>query len=308
MPIARRRLVACALTVLACIPYLSLKLAWLAGSSVGIRAGAETEMHGVRYLVGNLVTVGMDLVAVLLVLSLTFRWGRRLPGWLLAAPVWVAAGLLAPIAVGLPVGLVVQGIAGGSATVQDDGLHGWVYGVVYGGFVLQALGLLGAFWWHARERWRDRLHPTWLPAGTTVRVAVVVAGLFGGLHLLWALAGRDAGRPDGFETAAQCTFLAATGLLILAGAAAVTRLASPEPRLASPGHRGPAAWPGPVAWVGAAVTVFAGPTKILLAHGGHAGALVVVTGLLGTVAGLVMAGTLCRAIGASVRAVPAQMT
>ncbi len=272
MPVARRRLVVCAATVLACAPYLALKIAWLAGSSVGIRSGAAgAEMHDERYVVGNLVTGGMELVAIGLLLALTFPWGRRVPGWVLAVPVWVAAGLLAPIALGLPVGLVLQAVAGGAPSSGDDGLEGWVYAVVYGGFVLQAVGVLTAFGWHARERWPGWWRARRLRASPATVVAAGVVVGFGLLHLVWAVAGDAAAAPEGFETVAQRTYLAATGVLVLA--AALARSAA-------------------VAWVGTAVTVLAGPTHLLLAHEGHVGAVVPVAGVLGSVAGLWLVRTL----------------
>ncbi len=274
MPIARRRLVVCAVTLLACAPYLALKTAWLAGSSVGTAPGAAgAGMHDGRYVVANLVTVAMDVVAAALVLALTFPWGRRVPGWLLAAPVWVAAGLLAPIAVGLPVGLVLQALVGGAPAPGDDGLAGWVYAVVYGGFVLQGVGILTVFWWHARERWPAWLHTRRPPARPVTVVATAAVAGFGALHLAWAVAGSAAAAPGGFETAAQRAYLGATGVLILAGVV-LDRAA--------------------IAWAGTAVTVFAGPTKILLAHDGDPGTVVLATGVLGTVAGLWLARTLWR--------------
>ncbi|WP_296605514.1 hypothetical protein [Nocardioides sp.] len=274
MPVARRRLVVCAATVLACVPYLVLKVAWLTGSPVGIRPGAAgVEMRDERYVVGNLVTVGMELVAIALLLALTFPWGRRLPGWLLAVPVWVAAGLLAPIALGLPAGLVLQAVAGGAASSTDDGLEGWVYAVVYGGFVLQAVGVLAAFGWHARERWPGWWRTRRLPASPATVAALVVVVGFGLLHLAWAVAGAATAAPEGFETVAQRTYLAATGVLVLAAAPA-----------------GPAA----AAWIGTAVTVLAGPTHLLLAHEGHVGVVVAVAGALASAAGLWLARTLWR--------------
>jgi hypothetical protein len=282
VPIARRRQLACAATVLACLPYLALKAAWLAGSSVGEAPGAASAgMHDQRYVVGNMVTLGMDLVAVALVLALTFPWGRRVPGVLLAAPVWVATGLLAPVALGLPVGLLVQALAGGAPAAGDNGLDGWVYAVAYGGFVVQALGILAAFWWHARERWPERLAALPVAGGPGLAAAAAMAAGFGLLHLVWAVAGSAAGGPGGFETAAQRTYLAVTGLLVLAGAVAVAA----SGRLGA-GRLGPAL--PALAWVGTAVTVLAGPTKMLLAHDGHAGTTVVVAGTLGTLAGLVL--------------------
>lgn len=274
MPLARRRLAVCAATVLACLPYLALKVAWLTGSSVGIRSGAAgAEMHDERYVVGNLVTVGMELVAIALLLALTFPWGRRVPGWLLAVPVWVAAGLLAPIALGLPAGLVLQALTGGAPSSGGDGLEGWVYAVAYGGFVLQAVGVLAAFGWHARERWPGWWRIRRMPASPATVAALVVVGGFGLLHLAWAVAGDAAAAPEGFETVAQRTYLGATGLLVLAATVV-----------------GPAA----VAWVGTAVAVLAGPTHVLLAHDGHVGVVVPVAGVLASAAGLWLVRTLWR--------------
>lgn len=274
MPLARRRLVLCVVTVLACVPYLALKTAWLAGSSVGTTSGPSgAAMHDERYVVGNLVTVGMDLVAIVLVLALTFPWGRRVPGWLLAVPVWVAAGLLAPIAVGLPVGLALQALVGGAPAPADNALAGWVYALAYGGFVLQAVGILTAFWWHARVRWPGWVRAGRLPASAATVVAAAVAVGFGVLHVAWALAGSAAAAPAGFETAAQRAYLGATGVLILAGA--LVDVAA-------------------LAWLGTAVTVLAGPTKILLAHDGQPGAIVLASATIGAAAGLWLVGTRWR--------------
>ncbi len=280
MPIARRRLVLCAATVAACLPYLVLKLAWLAGSSVGTTSGpAGAALRDQRYVVGNLVTVGMVLVAIALVVALTFPWGSRVPGWLLAVPVWVAAGLLAPIAVGLPVGLALQALIGGAPAPADNALAGWVYALVYGGFVLQAVGILAAFWWHAHERWPGWLRARRRPASAATVAAAAVAVGFGLLHVAWALAGSGAAAPAGFETAAQRAYLGATGVLILAGV--LVDVAA-------------------IAWLGTAVTVLAGPTTILLAHDGQPGAVVLASGVIGAAAGLWLVGTRWRSQRAGV--------
>ena len=75
-----------------------------------------------------------------------------MPAVLLLIPVWVGTGLLAPIALGVPLGLAAQAIAGGSPVPAHNGLHGWVYAVVYGGFAVQAVCLLTAFALYARDR------------------------------------------------------------------------------------------------------------------------------------------------------------
>jgi hypothetical protein len=94
--------------------------------------------------VGNVVTVAMVLVAVMLALALTHPRGQKLPAAVVCLPVWIGAGFLAPITLGLPFGIVVHAFVGGSPAPADDGLHGWVYVVVYAGFVVQAVALCGS--------------------------------------------------------------------------------------------------------------------------------------------------------------------
>ncbi|GAB3878016.1 hypothetical protein GCM10029964_028040 [Kibdelosporangium lantanae] len=100
------------LTVLAGLPYLVLKVLWLAGIPVGAGAAGQAELLDTRHLVGDVVTVGLELAAFTLAVAMARPWGRRLPAFLVVAPMWVGAGLLAPIAVGLPLGLVAQAVSG----------------------------------------------------------------------------------------------------------------------------------------------------------------------------------------------------
>jgi hypothetical protein len=84
-------------------PYLLLKLAWLGGSTIGITGPAGTaEMTGSRFVVGNVITVGLMLVAVAFVVALTRPSARRVPGWLVLVLGAGATGLLVPILLGLP--------------------------------------------------------------------------------------------------------------------------------------------------------------------------------------------------------------
>ncbi|AUH43691.1 hypothetical protein [Streptomyces sp. CMB-StM0423] len=186
----------------ACLPYLSLKTAWIAGSTVGIPAGSELlEKRGTMAAVNSL-TVLMDAAVIVLAFALTRPWGRRIPAWLVVLPLWVATGLLTPIVVGFPLQAVI-GLFGGGAGA-DDGepfLDEWVFTVVYTGFGVQALALGWLFALYVRDRWghlvRGRLAglpPS--PTGPAQRVlavlAVVVALPVAGLHLSWAL-GSTAG-------------------------------------------------------------------------------------------------------------------
>jgi hypothetical protein len=68
------------------------------------------------YVVANVVTLLLELAVVGLAALFAFAWGQRVPAWLILAPTWVRAGLLAPIALGVPLGVAVQATVGGSPT------------------------------------------------------------------------------------------------------------------------------------------------------------------------------------------------
>ncbi|MFC7644365.1 hypothetical protein ACFQX6_29430 [Streptosporangium lutulentum] len=100
----------------------------------------------------NLLTFLMDLVALLVALALVRPWGRRIPAGLILLPTWVATGLLIPISIQAPPAALVA-VLGGDSVVPGNLVAGWVYLVVYTGFVCQGLGLTVAFVHHARHRW-----------------------------------------------------------------------------------------------------------------------------------------------------------
>ena len=60
------------------------------------------EMDTPRFVIGNILTTGMDLSAVVLALALIQPWGRRLPAWSVIVVAGAATGLLAPILIGVP--------------------------------------------------------------------------------------------------------------------------------------------------------------------------------------------------------------
>lgn len=228
-----------ALAVVSCVPYLSLKVAWIAGSRVGIPDGSSLLEHRTSMAVANGVTVLMDAGVIVLALALTRPWGARVPAWLLAFPAWVATGLLAPIMAGFPLQLLVDALGGASDTPAGGGepfLDAWVFAVVYGGFIVQGLALGALFALYARDRW-GRLWegPVWeLPVGAigaAQRAVAVAAGALALLpftaHLLWACGGTvgldeamAADRTSGFYVmeALSAVFLAmaVTGALLLA--------------------------------------------------------------------------------------------
>lgn len=153
--------------VLGTLPYLTLKAAWLAGSTVGVADPSQFQDGSVFVL--NAVTAGMDLVAILVALAFTYSWGHRIPGFFVLVPVWIGTGFLIPIAVLLP-------------TLDFSGslpfLEPWVQPMVYGGFAWQGVMLAAAFFFYARERWGFvfRVDTGQVPAAGVVRAVAAYAG------------------------------------------------------------------------------------------------------------------------------------
>jgi hypothetical protein len=226
----RTRRILRAVAVVSCLPYLGLKAAWIAGSHLGIPAGSALLDDRLTMAVINALSVLLDSAVIVLALVLTRPWGLRVPAWLLAFPVWVATGLLAPIMAGFPAQLAVRAFGGGGARPagREPFLAEWVFAVVYSGFILQGLALGGLFALHARDRWgrlwRGRVWELPVgdlgPAHRALAVAAAVAALPPlTLHLLWACggtaglgAGRAAGRTGDFhvlEAVFVCFLLAA---------------------------------------------------------------------------------------------------
>lgn len=186
--------------ILAALPYLTLKIAWIAGSHIGIPEGSSLLEHRTTMIFANGLTLLMDASVIVLALLLTRPWGLRTPAWLLAFPMWAATGLLTPIMAGFPLQLLVKALGGTVNEPSEDGgsdgafLHEWVFGVVYGGFIIQGLALGTLFVRYARDRWGHlwRGHVRDLPRGTskgarlTALAALLLALAPAALHLLWA--------------------------------------------------------------------------------------------------------------------------
>lgn len=153
--------------MLATVPYLGLKAMWIFGSQVGLNDpefGRSTVM-----VVANTLTAVMELVALVLAVIFFTRRGMRAPAWLVLLPMWVASGLLGQILISLPLAAVSPGQP---TSEVPTAIQDWVYAVVYGGFALLGVGLLGAFALYARDRW-SRLLTT--PASPSARRGLVVA-------------------------------------------------------------------------------------------------------------------------------------
>ena len=237
-PAGRTRRVLRTLTAIACLPYIGLKVAWVAGSDLGIPAGSPLLEHRTLLIVANSVSVVADALVVVLALLFTQPWGLRVRPWLLAFPMWAATGLLAPIMIGFPAQLATALFTGPSepATGGEPFLDAWVFGVVYGGFIVQGLTLGTLFVLYTRDRWGHLWHGTVgdVPArllGTGTRATAVVAALLAlapaAVRLAWALgtdrglsAGQIADRTADFHVLQWTQLLligaAVTGVLLLA--------------------------------------------------------------------------------------------
>lgn len=176
------------------MPYLVLKILWLSGHPVGVVDPGF--LHAPGIVAGNVVTAGLDAVAVLLAVVLARR-GVRPPAAAVVLAGWVGAGLLVPVALAELPAIVLDALAGTTATGPEP-LAGWVRPLVYGGFTLQALGLVSLLGLHARERWASALEDTApLPwARTVTALAAVPALLLVAVDLAHA-AGWTGGLPVG---------------------------------------------------------------------------------------------------------------
>jgi hypothetical protein len=252
------------------IPYVVLKIIWLLGVPIGAGDTAHAaELLDGTHVVGNVVTVGMEVVAVGLALAFTYSWS--IPGPLLLVPIWVGTGLLAPIALGVPAGVVLQLFAGGSPS-PDPLAETWIFALVYGGFTVQAVFLMMAFVLYARRRWAHaftRSHAAWDQVQTMLAYGAAVPALaYGGVHLVWTFTGG----PAGFETVAQRTALFVTGLIVIAGVIGVVALVRQ--------HRTPVTLT--LAWVGASTTFASG------LHGASSGGVIGMIFQAGMLAGLLL--------------------
>ncbi|MFH8660148.1 hypothetical protein [Streptomyces afghaniensis] len=304
--LSRPRRLLRAVAVLSCVPYLGLKAAWIAGSHVGIPEGSGLLDDRVGMAVINGISVLLDSAVIVLALVLTRPWGLRVPAWLLAFPVWVAGGLLAPIMAGFPAQLVVRAFGGGGAKSpgRDAFLAEWVFAVVYSGFILQGLALGALFVLYARDRWghlwRGRVWEVPVgvvgPAHRALAVAAAVLAVPPlALHVLWACGGtaglsegRAADRGGDFHVL-EAVFV----VFLLAAVAGGFLLAFRR------GRALPVAVPLGLAWVGSGAVACWGGWLSLASLGGVEDIADRPTPLMNLVyAGQMLVGFLVAAIGA----------
>lgn len=210
------RLFASGATILATLPYLTLKFAWLTGSTIGVTDPAfigDPAVHGL-----NVLTAGMDVAAIVIAVALVVPFGRRVPAWLLLLPAWVASGLLGPIALTTVPALLAS--SGGSDSSLP--LESWVTPIVYGGFTIQGIGLIVGFVFYGVDRWGDAVRDLTAPVRTALRdlvlPATVAAVASGAIGVVSTLSIAGVGR-------ALFSFAAAAGVWTLTHSAAPGRRA-----------------------------------------------------------------------------------
>jgi hypothetical protein len=266
MPVTTSRLsiqdVALATAVLATVPYLTLKLLWLGGSTVGVTSSAGlAELHSTRYVAGNTITVLLMLVAAAFAVVLTRAWADRIPAGLVFLLGAGATGLLAPILLGMPIGLALQAALGVEAKSADDaGLAPWVFGIVYSGFGVLGAAMAVLVATHVLRRWGHLIsQPPERPSRWATVAGAVGLLPFAAAMTYWGISGPGKSGPSGMDLPAQRTVLVVTGLL--AAAAYVVPIVSDH------SQRWPrTAWL--ITWTGSCVAALQGPALVLLAQGG----------------------------------------
>ncbi|MER5353789.1 hypothetical protein ABT093_26060 [Kitasatospora sp. NPDC002551] len=243
-PVGRLRVVTAGVAVAATLPYLTLKTLWLTGHPVG--AGDTMD----DLWLANLLTFGMDAIAVLLALAFVRPWGRRAAAGLLVFPMWVATGLLGTILVAVPLSMLGTLLFGPEKSTGNaaGGVCDWVFTVVYGGFAVQGLALITGFLLYARQRWagllRDRIgdlpdSPTLTVQRSLAGVSALLAAAVAAARCYWALGG-DAGLPAEWREHRGRSLDVMDGVAAVMAPAAVTALlvlvfrVRPERRLRVP--------------------------------------------------------------------------
>jgi hypothetical protein len=225
------------------VPYLTLKVLWLAGHPVGVR---RPELLGqLRAL--NAVTVVLDACVIGLALALMLRSGRRVPAWLVLLPAWVGTGFLVPMAMVILPGtlLSVLGVGSGPGGAADP-LQPWVRPLVYGGLAWQGVFRAVAFVLYARDRWSAELGTGGGAPGARARAVLPllrVLAVGGSVVALLAVV-LDlvaAARWGGWDTASSTAVKAALELIGVLGVTALAR---------DTGRRAAAVAAG---WIGSAV-------------------------------------------------------
>lgn len=181
-PVGPARRALAGFAALTTLPYLALKVSWLAGMRTGLNDPEFGHSSTMFWL--NSLTMGLDVVALVLAVIFLTRRGLRAPAWLVLPPMWIGAGLLGQILLALPLAVFVNTVAPSHPPTDEiPPLADWVYPLVYAGFAGLGIGLLGAFAIYARQRWGGRsLPPVTARARRMLRGAAVLIVGAGVVH------------------------------------------------------------------------------------------------------------------------------
>lgn len=208
----------------ALVPYLVIKVSWVAGSLLGLLpAGRGFGLGG--WVVLNTVTIGMAAAGITLGLALVRPWGMRIPGRLVGFVAWVGSGFLVSILPFVAVSALLdsrtRSPAGSGRSDGAAAMPGWEAVLLQCSFVGTGLALAVAFPAYLRRRWPHALRR---PRRTGPRASsgpwwpVVTGAVTGSVWLYWAAGGllgitdRDE-RPAGWHVlvgVSACWALAAS--------------------------------------------------------------------------------------------------
>ncbi|WP_066975340.1 hypothetical protein [Streptomyces sp. NRRL F-4489] len=229
----------------ALVPYLVIKVVWVAGALLGVLPiGAGFGLGG--WVLLNAVTVGMAALGIGLALALVRPWGLRLPGWPVAFCAWTGAGFLVSI---LPYAVVSGLLPGADAGDRGGGgepvMPGWEAALIQCSFVGTGLGLAVALPAYAR-RCRPELFAGRLGDGRRGPVPwpAILGGLVGGVWLYWALGGTGGIDRPALRTVQRSLLTGLSALWALGASAAVGLLARTRPA------RWPRWWVCGLGWLG----------------------------------------------------------
>lgn len=199
---------------------------------------------------------------------------------------WVASGLLAVIMAAVPLSLAGMLFGAQNPFAGDGFLEPWVYALVYGGFIVEGVVLLGAFALYADERWggllrsaaadfaRHRLTSGLRGAGCAAAALLAAAAA---VRVAWAcgatsgLSAQRIGELDSTRRVVEATqagfmLLGAVGLAGLLGALRARQVPVRVPlALAWVGGAVAFGWGGALGLTGAFVADDQGPTAAMAA-------------------------------------------